>query len=364
MSSPYLIVALAIAALAAVGWVAPGASLLPALLFWAALLQGAIALVAAGELTRARWIAPIRGTLLGLHPLLLVFPFGFAVHALVQGAPAGSPIAWLRPGPWIARNVLLLAATWLLALLLARAVARGEGAASRGATDAGARKGAIGPSSTRSLLAGLYALAFVLTQTLIAFDWVMALEYPWVSTLFGGYFFVEALYAGIVLAVLAAARHARRHGEAGRATLRDASTLLFGFSLLWAGQFFAQYLVIWYGNLPHEVEFLARRLAGSPLRELSTLVLGCLFLVPFAVLLSRSAKVSPRIAPAMGLLVLAGILAERLVFLLPVAPMRGGAATLAFLVLAAAFVLRGRRLLADENGRAGSIAPDRGSGCR
>lgn len=50
--------------------------------------------------------------------------------------------------------------------------------------------------STINLLADLYTLAFVINQSLIAFDWVMSFEYPWIST------------------------------------------LLFGFSLLWAGQFF------------------------------------------------------------------------------------------------------------------------------
>ncbi|MBM3316939.1 MAG: hypothetical protein FJY75_03710 [Candidatus Eisenbacteria bacterium] len=316
---PYLAVAGAVAALAAIGFSAPPGALLPALLFWVAVGQGAVALAAAGDLTRARWIAPLRGALLAVHPLLLVFPFAFLVFArgLSVYAWAQQPSGWLSPGFFVARNAALLLAVWFLALLYARSVA--------------------GDTPRRSFLAGLYALVFVFSQTIIAFDWVMSLEYPWVSTLFGGYFFVEALYAGVAVAALTAARQTRRGRGGDRAALLDAATLLFGFSLLWAGQFFAQYLVIWYGNLPHEVDFLLRRLGEAPLRRMATLVLAGLFFIPFVLLLSRSAKASPAVVAAMALVVLAGILAERLLFLIPVLALPAPAAALAFLALGAAF---------------------------
>ena len=43
---------------------------------------------------------------------------------------------------------------------------------------------------------------------------------------------------------------------------------MFGFSIFWGGLFFAQYLTIWYGNLPEEVGYFTRRFAlpfGEPL---------------------------------------------------------------------------------------------------
>jgi len=36
-------------------------------------------------------------------------------------------------------------------------------------------------------------LFFVISQSFMAFDQVMTFEYPWINTLFSGYFFVEAL---------------------------------------------------------------------------------------------------------------------------------------------------------------------------
>ena len=48
--------------------------------------------------------------------------------------------------------------------------------------------------------------------------------------------------------------------------------LLFGFSVLWGGLFFAQFMLLWYGNLPEEVGFIATRMAASPIMRLIRLM--------------------------------------------------------------------------------------------
>jgi hypothetical protein len=106
--------------------------------------------------------------------------------------------------------------------------------------------------------------------------------------------------------------------------LRDIGLLLFGFSVLWGGLFFAQYLLLWYGNLPEEVQFIARRLESFPLRALSIFFLAANFLVPFLGLLGRRAKRNDGLVGAVAALVLTGLFAERLFFILPVAPMPVG----------------------------------------
>jgi len=281
------------------GGLGAGASLLPGMLLFSAIVPGAIALVAAGELTRAIWIRPLRPVLLGLHPLLLVLPVAFAALALRLSVYPWMqhPTRWLTAGHFVGRNLTALLLAAGLGILYARAARR--------------------ESPHAKVLATLYLLGYVLGQSLAAFDWVMSFSYPWVSTLFGGYFLVESLYAGIALSAVLAVVLLRRIGPEVTESLRSAATLLFGFALVWAGQFFSQYLVIWYGNLPEEVAYLVKRLAHSPLRELSTAVLLALFVLPFAGLLSREAKTQPAIVTAAALLVGAGIVIERLVFLVP-----------------------------------------------
>jgi hypothetical protein len=47
-------------------------SLLLTLLFWVAIVQGCIALVAAADLARGQWIAPLKKYLLSVYPMILL----------------------------------------------------------------------------------------------------------------------------------------------------------------------------------------------------------------------------------------------------------------------------------------------------
>jgi hypothetical protein len=280
------------------------------LVFWTTLLQGAIAAAAVADLVNARWIIVLRRQILAAYPLLLISPV-----LLILLVPRFDLYPWTEtPGLWLNVPFFLLRN---LALLLA-VCGTGRGYALRSLRG--------DPRTPRSAV--IYLFAFVASQTLVAFDWVMSLEYPWISTLFGAYFYVEALYAGLALAgvlcFLLPVRQEERRAAEEIKPLRDIGLLLFGFSVLWGGLFFAQYLLLWYGNLPEEVQLIARRLESFPLRALSVFFLAANFLVPFLGLLGRRAKRSDRVVAAVAGLVLTGLFAELLLFILPAAPMPVG----------------------------------------
>ena len=283
--------------------VAPGTSvsLLMAMLFWVAVTQGCVALVAAAELSNAKWIVPLKGRLLAVYPSLLIFPFIFYLWGrhIDLYKSVGEGKGWLDPGFFLWRNVILLAVVFVLAHFYVQA--------------------SMGERSNRKVLAVLYLFSFVACQSLVAFDWVMSLEYPWISTLFGGYFFVEAMYAAMAVAGLLCFFLVKKRREEFQVPMTDNATLTFGFSLFWAGLFFSQYLVIWYGNIPEEVSFLAKRVTESPLKELSVLVLLFLFIIPFLVFMYPPSKRTRATMAVVSLIILAGIFIERLVFLMPVA---------------------------------------------
>jgi hypothetical protein len=280
-----------------------GGSLLFSLLFFIAVVEGCIAAAAAGTVVNARWVASVREELLSVSPLLLLLSFLLLllIPFLDIYPWAGTPGIWLRKDFFIGRNLAFLLLAYVTARRFAAAPSDGEGTKSR---------------------AAWYLLVFVTSQSLAAFDLVMSLEYPWISALLGGYFFIEALYGGFaVSAILYLLLHGRPPADSApgsRSDLSDLSILMFGFSLMWAGLFFAQYLTIWYGNIPEEVGFIARRLSASPLRELCVAVLFLLFFIPFPALLSTRAKSNPYVVSAVAVSILSGILVERYVFLAPV----------------------------------------------
>ena len=293
----------------------PDASLLVALTFFTMIVEGCVALAATGELAKGIWLIPIKNELVRVYPLILVA----GLLSLVLGAKTGiypwseHQNGWLNTRFFVVRNFVLLLVTYL-----------------------GARKlaGAIRVRSPhKNRWAGLYIGLFIVSQSFVAFDWIMTLEYPWVSTLLGGFFFVESFLMGLAVSAFVLLFRMRAPGHALTETLRDASKMMFGFSVMWVGFFFAQFLVIWYGNIPDEVGYVLKRVEEAPFAGLSRAVLFLVWVIPFAVLLSRPLKTVPPAMAGVAGLILAGLFIEKLVLVLPVAKVNPGVLAFETIVL-------------------------------
>ncbi len=65
----------------------------------------------------------------------------------------------------------------------------------------------------------------------------------------------------------------------------DLGKLLFGICLLTGGFFWAQWLMLWYGNLPEEIAWVIRRYYEMPYAPISWVMTYGAFIVPMVVLL-------------------------------------------------------------------------------
>ena len=171
----------------------------------------------------------------------------------------------------------------------------------------------------QNVLAPALLIAYGWVYSLVAFDFVMALDPHWYSTLAGGFFFTGNLLIGVAFLTIVAVWGRQRLGlehQVGPAQLHDLGKLLLGFCILWAYMLWSQYLVIWYGDLPEETAFVLRRMTGvwaAPTWSVITLV----FAVPFVVLLSRRVKTSTTGLGIIAAAVLVGMGMERFVLVSP-----------------------------------------------
>jgi hypothetical protein len=171
------------------------------------------------------------------------------------------------------------------------------------------------PSSPRWAVA--YILSFVVCQTLVAMDWTMSFDFPWISTMFPVLYMVEAFYAGLALiGLICCVMESEKPGSTG-GTLYDGATLFFGFALFWGGLTFAQYLTIWYANIPEEVHYFTLRFAHPAGKFLFAATAVLLFIVPFCSLLIHNVRKSPRGFAYLACLVLLGIVVARLFHMYP-----------------------------------------------
>jgi hypothetical protein len=276
-------------------------------LFWSGLSAAGVAFAALLELTDARWARSIR-------PIAQRFAFFLPVSLLLfllllAGVRVLFPWATQPPAShtrWF--TVTALAARDAVALLLLTSASfwfiRRSAAAHDNASESIA---SVTPAAVSVLI--VYAASF----SILAVDLVMSMEPGWTSTLFPAYVFTGSLYGAIAAVSVAAAVHP--DSAAGTpldsATAHDLGKLLLGFSLLWLYLHWAQFLTIWYGNLPREFEFLTSRVRGG-WNAAAWIVFTLTFAAPFVLLLARRGR-QPRPVAIAALLCLAGIWLERLV---------------------------------------------------
>ena len=146
-------------------------------------------------------------------------------------------------------------------------------------------------------LSGPGLVLYGLTVTFSAIDWLMSLEPRWYSTIFGMIFMVSHGLMGLTFAIGAAYFLSRR--EALRPiiaswVLQDLGNLLLAFIMLWAYLSFSQFLLIWMGNLQHEIPWYIHRLTGG-WAVIGAALIALQFALPFVLLLSRSIKRNPAV---------------------------------------------------------------------
>ncbi len=307
-------------------------------IFFAGIAQGAVLLAAVVTIARGIWSRPIRRVAISFVAFLpiaylLLFP------PLLIWAPehlfpwlhidVGEKALYLNMPFLAARNLVALAVLLGISLLFAYWQIRPDAGLARDAGWKGFDRFTRGwqgqeQEETRAwrkmtVLAPAMAIAYAIAYSFIAFDFVMSLDPHWLSTLIGPYVFMAAFLGGIAATAIVTLLYRSRlslHEYVEGNNLHDLGKLFFAFSVFWAYLFWSQYIVIWYGNLPHEQIFLVNRME-DPYRMLSVLVLFTMFVLPFAGLLGVKPKKTPWIMGTIAGISLLGLWIERYILIYP-----------------------------------------------
>lgn len=138
--------------------------------------------------------------------------------------------------------------------------------------------------------------------TLAAYDWLMSVQPTWYSTIFGLYYLsggALAFMSVVTLVCLAFRRAGILKHAINIEHYHDLGKWLFCFTAFYTYIAFAQYILIWYANIPEETMFYRVRSQGSWL-VVSLALPFVRFLIPFFVLLCRPAKRSLKIIGAVA----------------------------------------------------------------
>ena len=148
-------------------------------------------------------------------------------------------------------------------------------------------------------------ILYFLSMTFASVDWVMSLQPDWLSTIYGMLIVTGQALSGLAFAILLLPVLVQKDQLAEVITprhYRDLGALLLTSVMLWAYLAFSQYLIIWYGNLPHEVSWYLDRTTGG-WEWIGLVILIFQFALPFTFLISLRAKRNPRILTGLAILI-------------------------------------------------------------
>ena len=154
------------------------------------------------------------------------------------------------------------------------------------------KTGAALPTYRMRFYSGVGVLFYAITLTLAVFMWMKSLQYQWFSTMYGVYYFAGGAWTMLATAyvitmildrqgVLTEVLHEHQYYFIG--------SLMFAFTVFYAYIHFAQYFIIWNGNMPEETFWYVLREKGTWWWIGMVIIFGHFF-VPFLALLRIDVK--------------------------------------------------------------------------
>ena len=269
-------------------------SYLFAFLFWLGLSLGCLCVAMIHHLTGGRWGDVTRRFLEAGYmtlPLMAVLfiPVLLGLHELYlwaqPGGIASSPVLqhrahYLNVMGFFDRACVFFA-VWISMAALLRKWSRQQ--------DQGTD---LAPTRQARTLSGPGVVIYALTVTFAWVDWLMSLEPDWYSTMFpviicGGQILSAFAFVILMLAWFKDQPPFSPVVQSGQ--FHQLGNLLLTFVMFWTYVCFGQLLIIWSGNLPHEIVWYRHRIAGHWKWIASFLALFNFFL-PFFLLLFRASK--------------------------------------------------------------------------
>lgn len=313
-------------------------------LFWSSVAMGMVILAMSFHMTNSRWSWSIRrfalaGSAFLPISLLLFIPMWLGAehyfhHWMEPGIIDRDPVlhekaAWLSLPGMIIRDSVGIILLYGMALLFTyhmlrpdlRGIKGAPGIYERisGGTWRGAREEALRSRRIAMFVAPVSAILFAVVWGLIAIDQGMTMLPHWFSTMFPVTFLVSSFHSAIAMTIVLTVI-GRGWGRIENHVLpnqfHDIGKLLFAYAVFWMYVNWSQYVVIWYGLLPHEQEWFVQRFK-APFAPVVQLAVGCIFVIPFFFLLTRPPKKVPAFLAFVAAIVLLGHWLERFLITVP-----------------------------------------------
>ncbi|NAS32121.1 quinol:cytochrome C oxidoreductase [Flavobacteriaceae bacterium R38] len=151
-----------------------------------------------------------------------------------------------------------------------------------------------------------FLVFYLVSESMMSWDWIMSVEPHWFSTLFGWYVFASMFVSGItVIAMITIYLKSKGYLEqVNDSHIHDLAKFMFAISIFWTYLWFSQFMLIWYANIPEEVTYFVARFQDYKLPFLGMLVMN--FAFPILILMNSDYKRMNWFVVMAGIVILLG----------------------------------------------------------
>jgi hypothetical protein len=139
-------------------------------------------------------------------------------------------------------------------------------------------------------ISAAFLVFYIVTESIMSWDWIMSIDPHWFSTLFGWYVFASMFVSGITtIAMVTIYLKSKGYLEfVNDSHIHDLGKFMFGISVFWTYLWFSQFMLIWYSNIPEEVTYFITRIEDYNLPFFGMLVMN--FIFPLLILMNSDYK--------------------------------------------------------------------------
>ena len=290
----------------------PWAALYVACIFFLLVSLGVLAFYAIQQVAQAGWSPVLFRVMQGITAYLPVGSIIFFIVLVLCGLHFNHLFVWLDPEVvahdklianksgylnfpfWIIRAVIFLAG-WNLYRYFSRKNCLAQDEAN---DDTFYKK--------NFKMSAAFLVFFIVTESIMSWDWIMSIDPHWFSTLFGWYVFAS-FFVSAITTICLVTLYLKSNGyleHVNTSHIHDLAKFMFGFSVFWTYLWFSQFMLIWYADIPEEITYFVTRIQIYNLPFFGAVAMN--FLFPILILINTDFKRISWILVMAGTVILLG----------------------------------------------------------
>jgi hypothetical protein len=295
----------------------PWAALYVACIFFLLISMGTLAFYAIQQVAQAGWSPVLFRVMQGITAYLPVGSVLFFIFLILSGLHFNHLFVWLGEGVTDPANAnydeiiagksgylnfpfwIVRAAIFLLGWNLYRYYSRKNCLAQDEANDN------LNYKKNFKISAG-FLVFFIVSESIMSWDWIMSIDPHWFSTLFGWYVFASFFVSGItMIAMVTLYLKSKGYLEyVNTSHIHDLAKFMFGISVFWTYLWFSQFMLIWYADIPEEITYYVTRIQLYNLPFFGAVAMN--FLFPLLILINTDFKRITWVLVMAGIVILLG----------------------------------------------------------